>query len=231
MIRILHTNDFHGTLDEARLAKLAAMRAEADFYFDSGDAIRAGNLAIPLAQEPVWGRLAELDCTASVLGNRESHPLEAGFRAKIAGASHPLLCANLRTKDGGHPLSPSMTLVVGGIRVTVIGVMVPMVTERMASRVVSHYLWDAGIPTVAKEVARADADLVIVLSHLGIAKDREMAQTVEGIDIILGGHSHTVLAEPERVGRCFICQGGSHGRFAGRYEWANANLTGGLVPL
>src|SRR3982751_3616415 len=106
MLRILHTNDFHGMLDERREQTLRELRKDVDVYFDCGDCIKAGNLAIPLKPDPVWSRLAALDCTASVLGNRETHPLETPFKAKIAGATHALLCGNMvRRGDGERVLS------------------------------------------------------------------------------------------------------------------------------
>src|SRR5438034_10894557 len=118
MLRILHTNDFHGTLDNSRQEKLSVLRLGADLYFDCGDCIKAGNLAIPLKPDPVWPRLAALRCTASVLGNRESHPLEGPFKAKIAGASHPLLCGNMvKRSDGQGVLPGTMLIEINGVRV------------------------------------------------------------------------------------------------------------------
>jgi 2',3'-cyclic-nucleotide 2'-phosphodiesterase (5'-nucleotidase family) len=233
MINILHTNDFHGTLNAQKVEQLREMRKAADLYFDTGDAIRAGNLAVPLSPEAAWPNLASLDCSASVLGNRESHPIEAAFMAKLAGVSHPILCANLRRKEGGCPFPSSMIFKVGSKRVGVFGLMVPIVTERMASRAVSAYLWDQPIPTAQRVVVelRPNVDLLIALTHIGYSRDRELAEAVPGIDIILGGHSHTVLNEPVRVNDTEICQGGSHGRYVGVYHWENGRLSGGLVPL
>jgi 2',3'-cyclic-nucleotide 2'-phosphodiesterase (5'-nucleotidase family) len=45
VLRILHTNDLHGTLGGACMERLRLLREECDLYFDSGDAIKAGNLA------------------------------------------------------------------------------------------------------------------------------------------------------------------------------------------
>src|SRR5437763_1944058 len=117
MLRILHTNDFHGALDDRRQAALAKLRENVDLYFDCGDCIKAGNLAIPLKPDPAWPRLAALQCTASVLGNRESHPLEGPFKSKIAGASHPLLCGNLiRRSDEQGALPGTMFIEVNGVK-------------------------------------------------------------------------------------------------------------------
>ena len=221
-MRILHTNDFHGTLDDAKQAVLAGFRKDADLYFDCGDCIKAGNLALPMRPEPVWPRLADLHCTASVIGNRESHPLEAAFRAKIEGAKHPLLCGNMHRRSNGEEVLPrSMLLEVGGFKVGVLAVMVPMVTSRVATRLASQFLWDEPITTAIKLAGelRDHVDCLIALTHIGFRKDVELASKCPELDLILGGHSHTLLKEPEMVGRVAICQTGSHGRFCGIYDW------------
>ncbi len=222
----------HGTLTRERSQRLSALRKDCDLYFDSGDAIQTGNLGIPLRADPVWPMLDEFDCTASVLGNRETHVLESAFKAKIAGAKHPLLCANLIRKDGSHPLPRFIEIEAGGLKIGVVGVMVPMVTERMATKAASAYLWTPPLE-VAAELARElrpRVDLLIALTHIGHRQDVELAERKLGYDIIFGGHSHTVLETPQRVADTWICQGGSHNRFVGVYEWEDGELTGALRP-
>jgi len=223
----------HGTLSEGKLARLRTLRERADLYFDTGDAIKAGNLAIPLFPESVWPALDSLGCTASVLGNRETHVTERALAAKINGAKHPILCANLRRKDGARPFMPSLVVTVGKVKVGVLGVMVPMVTERMKTQALSAYLWDSPIATaidIAHEL-RPKVDLVIALTHIGHRSDVELARRCPEIDIILGGHSHTVLEVPEKIENTYICQGGSHSRYAGLYDWQDGQLTGFLEKL
>lgn len=199
------------------------MRKDVDLYFDCGDCIKSGNLAIPIKPDPVWPRLAALNCTANVIGNRESHPLEAPFKAKIAGASHPILCANLKRRNNGEQVLPgTLVLDVRGIKVGIFAVMVAMVTERMATRVASQFLWDDPIKTaqrLAREM-RPQVDCLIALTHIGYKKDQLLAAACPEIDIIFGGHSHTVLESAEMVGNTAICQAGSHGRFAGICTWS-----------
>ena len=137
---ILHTNDFHGALspDKAEFIRRAKATVQGPcLYFDSGDCIRAGNLAVPVRPEEAWPLLGRAACDASIMGNRESHVLEAGLRAKLSGASHPVLCANMRTKDGRHPLPRTLEIESGGVRVGLVGVMVPMVTEGSLSAAAS----------------------------------------------------------------------------------------------
>jgi 2',3'-cyclic-nucleotide 2'-phosphodiesterase (5'-nucleotidase family) len=234
-LTILHTNDFHGTLNPPKAAVIREMKdgaPEPCLYFDSGDCIKAGNLGVPLKPEEAWPLLAEARCDASVMGNRETHVLEAAMRAKLNGAKHPVLAANIRTKDGHFPFQRTLTFDRDGIRIGLVGVMVPMVTERMATKAASAYLWDLPIPTAVNlgHELRESVDVLIALTHIGSKQDQELAE--HGLfDVILGGHSHTVLEQPVQVGRTYVCQGGSHGRYIGRYVWEDGKLSGGLVSL
>ncbi len=232
-VHFLHTNDFHGALDSRKADAIRALKGEDTLYFDSGDCIKCGNLGIPTRPEKAWTLLAQAGCDASVLGNRETHLIPAAFRAKLEGHAHPLLCGNLRGKDGSTPLAATARFKVGGLRIGVLAVMVPMVTARMKTQAASAYLWDPPVETAIRLAAalKPDVDLIVALTHIGHRQDQALAEACPDIDVIFGGHSHTVLERPERVGKTWICQGGSHGRFVGRYVWVAGRLEGGLVPL
>ena len=234
-IRILHTNDLHGKLTQELAIKIASLRQEGDFYFDSGDCIAAGNLAIPLKPEKAWSLLNLAHCDAGTIGNRETHINKLAFAKKIEGVSHPIVCCNLidaKTKELVFPAS--IVLEKAGFRAGIIGVSVPMVTERMITKNASAYLWTPPIPALTTEVERLKptVDAVFVLSHLGHQTDVQLA-SIPGIDVIFGGHSHTVIESPEQVGNTWIVQGGSHARFLGEYEFdtETKKLTGWLTLL
>lgn len=220
MITILQTNDFHGRLTEEMALRIRAMKEADDaLYFDCGDVIKTGNLGIPLKREVAWARLAMAGCDAGVPGNRESHVVSSVLEAKLDGAQHPLLCANMRAKNGKLPgsIRESMIIEKSGLRIGVFGVMVPMVTEKMATQAASAYLWDQPIATAKRVIASLEVDKIIALTHIGNRQDHALAEACPGIDLIFGGHSHTVLELPDRVGKTLIFQAGSHGRFVGRY--------------
>lgn len=233
MVTILHTNDFHGRLSDGSAQQIAQLKTQDSLYFDCGDVIQAGNLAIPIKPDPAWPRLARAGCDASVLGNRETHVVPGALKRKIAGAQHPLLVANMTTKEGEPCFNASRIFEVAGLKIGVFGVMVPMVTERMSTAPASAFLWSAPIPAaieVAREL-RSTCDLVIALTHIGLRQDRELATATDDIDFILGGHSHDVLEHPEQVGSAHIFQTGSHGRFVGRYQWEGKLVSAELIPL
>jgi len=232
---LLHTNDFHGALTPEKAQLIAERKKKLNaLYFDSGDCIKTGNLGIPLRPEIAWELLAFAGCSASVPGNRESHVLASAFRAKMEGHKQPIVCANLRERDGSRPLTDHLILEHDESTIGVFGVMVPMVTSRMATQKASAYLWDSPIESAQEQVLilRSQVDCLIALTHIGFKTDQHLATICPEIDIILGGHSHTVLQTPLRMGDTFICQGGSHGKFFGQYHWkGRGNLEGGLEAL
>lgn len=65
---------------------------------------------------------------------------------------------------------------------------------------------------------RQDVDLLVLISHLGISDDIRLATEQPGIDIILGGHSHTSMTEPQRVGNTIIIHPGSLAETAARFD-------------
>ena len=74
------------------------------------------------------------------------------------------------------------------------------------------------IPPLAQRLAER-LDGLIILSHLGLDRDRELAPSLPARTLILGGHTHTVLQEPVTVGDCWIVQGGAHARYLGRLDY------------
>ncbi len=62
------------------------------------------------------------------------------------------------------------------------------------------------------------AHITIALTHAGLEEDKELAEEVEGLDIIVGGHSHDVLASPKRAGDTYIVQAGAYLEKLGRMD-------------
>jgi len=61
-------------------------------------------------------------------------------------------------------------------------------------------------------------DIIVIVSHMGIDADKELALAVDGYHIIIGGHSHTALFEPLEINNVIICQAGSRGQYMGRLD-------------
>ena len=243
-LRLIHTNDFHHRLTDEGIARLqetlSDRTAPPTLYLDAGDAVKAGNVGVSPLGEPTLRAMTALGCAAMTLGNREFHVSRPLFAKKIADAGFPVLSANLRSKTpgGSVPTVASVVREVGGVRVGVFGLTVPMVTERMAARHLSDFLFDDPISTAKLQVAdlRERAEIVILLSHLGLRTDERLAETVDGIDLIVGGHSHVVLAEPKLIGKTSIVQAGCHARWFGDLRMTlkscgALDISGRLQPL
>ena len=76
------------------------------------------------------------------------------------------------------------------------------------------------------ELNEQGADVIVALSHSGVDEDRELAQEVAGIDVIIGGHCHTALHEPVWQGTTIIVQTGALGTYLGQLELAYNPSTG-----
>ncbi len=68
--------------------------------------------------------------------------------------------------------------------------------------------------------------MVVLLTHLGVDADKSLAASVDGIDVIVGGHSHTALIDPVRVGRTIIVQAGHNGLYLGVLDLVIDEKTG-----
>jgi 2',3'-cyclic-nucleotide 2'-phosphodiesterase (5'-nucleotidase family) len=62
------------------------------------------------------------------------------------------------------------------------------------------------------------ADLIVVLSHAGYDYDQALARSVDGIDVIVGGHSHMFIEPPRKIGNTLVVQAGAKGDVLGRLE-------------
>jgi len=116
----------------------------------------------------------------------------------MAQADFPFLSANLTRGEGGPLLGrPHVVLPVNGHRVAIIGVTAPEATD-------IHQLAEGEVGVLNPieavrqqiEVVKAQTDVIIVLSYLGLDMDQELARQVKGIDLIVGGCSGKNLGEP-----------------------------------
>jgi UDP-sugar diphosphatase len=75
------------------------------------------------------------------------------------------------------------------------------------------------------------ADVVIMLSHSGEGEESDIAAAVSGIDVIVGGHTHSVLQKPLVVNNTLILQTGTEFQYVGMLEFAYDAATGKLTML
>ncbi|MDQ2688334.1 MAG: metallophosphatase [Armatimonadota bacterium] len=243
-LHILHTNDFHNHMSDGQAKVICRAKAglENALLLDAGDAISAGNVGVRPGGEPILTRMTAVGYDAMTMGNREFHVADALLRAKIGKAEFPILCANVRWReDRGEALPVASSLertLANGLRVGVFGLTVPMVTERMAARVVSAFLFDDPVSVARAQIAhlRPTVDVLVALTHIGLRQDEKLAAACPELDLIIGGHSHDTLPTPKVVNGVPIVQTGWFGHNFGHVTLEVeagrvTHVAGELTPL
>ncbi len=168
---------------------------------------------------------------AMTVGNHEFDDGPEVLRAFVQAVNFPVLMSNADLSDEpalDGRIARSSVIVRGGERIGLIG-LTPQDTGELSSPGPNVRFSDP-VEAVRAEVARLSGDgvnKIIVLSHSGYGVDRHVAAEVQGIDVIVGGHSNTYLhsddprAEgpyPTMVGNTAVVQAYAYGRFLGVLE-------------
>jgi len=248
---LLHLNDFHSRHEpiaatsaacrvgetcfggSARMATAIAeareaARAEgrAALLLDAGDAF-LGTLFFSHYEgqaeaqvQRAWG------VQGFALGNHEFDLGPEILARYIAAVPFPVLSANLDATAEpalAGKIRPTIAFRREAMRVVVVGLTTPD-TPLISSPGPNLRFTDPleAANRAVWEARREGPALVVVLSHLGLGADRRLAAEVAGVDVILGGHSHTLVAPPVVVEGpdrpVLITQAGAHGRFLGRLD-------------
>jgi len=158
------------------------------------------------------------DCC--VLGNHEfDYGLDV-IDERIRESRFPIVCANIRKRDGSILVRPFIIHEMEGMRVLLIGV----ICRNLAEIVLPGRLGDLVVTDPVQSILQwsssldSTVDLTVVLSHSGLQEDRRIAAALppsSGVDVIIGGHSHDLMEKTEVVNGIVICQAGSKGRYLG----------------
>ena len=160
-----------------------------------------------------------LDYDALCIGNHEfDHGVERLARL-LAEVALPAVLANFESKEG--TLDPPAYRVFErvGLAIAVVGLVsedTPHITHPSA-RGCTFEEPGRALTRLRKEL-EGDVDWILPLTHLGVDGDRALARAHPDLDLIVGGHSHTVLAEGMREGSTLIVQAGSKGSAVGRVD-------------
>jgi len=257
---VLHTNDMHG----AYLPGQAAWMPEKpmiggfvalDYYvqqeraksgkallLDAGD-LMTGTLICDMEYQGAQGgalvaMMNEIGYNGWVFGNHEFDKSAANVRNLLKIAKFPVFCANFY-KDNA-PFVPDAYHIydLDGLRIGVIGLTYHQMVGMAPPEKLDGFVSIDPAAAVNRVVAQIDSltDLIIVLSHLGIDNDRELTANIKGVDLIIGGHSHTRLETPEKVNGVIVAQAGSSCRNLGRIDLTVAGdsvmiYEGRLIPM
>ncbi len=152
-----------------------------------------------------------------------SHGVE--FLLSISRKEHlPLVSSNILWRDTGKPVfQPYIIKNLGKLKVGIFGLLMKdtPLDERIRVR--------DPIETAREMVDffKGKADLIVAITHQGLNIDRVLAEMVEGIDIIIGGHSMEGLKEPVGIKKTKILQASKQGKYIGRVLIDTAHLKKG----
>lgn len=223
-LRIIHTGDFHNKLTRNAEITLQSMRNEWEncLLLDSGDAIRSGNIGFNPHGETMLRRMSVIGYDAMAMGNREFHFMRYGMASKLKSADFPILSANIRSDriDLARYISPFIIKHFANLRVGIFGLTVPMITRRMFVRHLSPFYFEDPIEAAQGIVSeiKDKCELLIALTHIGMDRDKQLAENVEGINLIIGGHSHTFQEMLAKIGDTYISHAGCYGKYADRID-------------
>jgi 5'-nucleotidase len=223
-LTVLHTNDMHSRVDpfpaEASrnagmggLARRAALvkqiRAEGNhvLLLDAGDVFQGTAYFNFFGGEVEYKLMTQMGYDATTLGNHDFDAGLDGLAKQLPAAGFDFLSANYRFEqpDLKARVKPYRIFERGPLRIGVFGLGIRLeglVLENLYGK--TQYLDPIGTAKeMVQELRRQGCHLIICLSHLGNAyddptriSDKILAESVDGIDLVIGGHTHTFLPKP-----------------------------------
>ena len=251
---ILHSNDMHGdflTEMQAGETKLIGGLAllsgyinkvrrdeENVLYVIAGDMLQGSLIDSEYRGVSTMGLMNYLAPDVVSLGNHEfdyglSHLL---FLEKVA--NFPIVNANLYIKPYSKRLMrPYLILTKAGFDILFTGVITEKVmdTIKMDPLISSFVTLEEAsneIGKICNAYKNDDIDLTIILTHIGFDSDVELARLLKpewGVDIMVGGHSHTILEKPAVVNGVIIVQAGVGTNYVGRLDVVVDDVTNSVV--
>lgn len=251
---ILHSNDMHGDfLAEIRggegnliggLALLSGyihkVRSEEEnvIFVIAGDMVQGSVIDTEYKGISTIEIMNYLAPDVVTLGNHEfdyglPHLL---FLEKLA--NFPIVNANLYIKDHHKRLMHSHHIVnKAGLDILFIGIITDKVIDSIKmDETISSFI---SLQEASEEVGRIcnafkndDIDLTVLLTHIGYESDRELAALLDpawGVDLIIGGHSHTILEKPDVVNGVLVAQAGVGTDQIGRFDIVVDDDTNSIV--
>lgn len=230
----------------ALITQIRASTSDQVLVFDAGDWMN-GDVFMLLAQtDPAELQSFQmLGYDAITLGN---HELDSGpgflgdmiARADELGVTVPILSSNVMPDtedsaddsleaafDSGRIQSTRMMTLDNGLQLGLFGVIGDDAQSITPGVTPATFLPQADAAQASIATLQADgADIIFALSHSGVtddpstSPDNQLAQAAPGIDVIVGGHSHTPLPEPIIDGGTTILQAGSYGQYLGELHLA-----------
>jgi len=218
-ITIIHHNDFHAANvpfqtaiagDSVEIMGLAGLKGLADavrdtcapsLWLDAGDEFTGTPVSSITKGASQIFLIRMMGIDAAVLGN---HEFDNGFDRAIAfrdSIGIPVLGgANCVLEDGTPVTQAFLDTTIGGVPVRIIGLVPPDLKTLVLPQNTAGLTMINQVETVRRYLPPKNR-LAIVLSHMGYAQDSLLATEVPEIDVIIGGHTHTVIHKPHLIGQ------------------------------
>jgi len=150
------------------------------------------------------------------------------FDSIVDKLDYPMLAINCyKEKDGDLAYRPYTIIERNNLKIGVVGVAATIVDKTMPvhfSEGLRFTLGKKELPVYIEELREEEqVDLVVVLSHLGYPQELQLAEDIDGIDVLLSGHTHNRVYEAVIVNEAIIIQSGCHGSFIGRLDLKVSN--------
>ena len=251
---ILHSNDMHGDFfAETHGAEgdligglgllsgyLKEVRAEEKnvLYLISGDMVQGSLIDSEFKGISTMEIMNYLAPDVVTLGN---HELDYGLRHMLfleKMANFPIVNANLYIRKYHKRLMrPYLIVNMDGFDIMFIGIITEdvLMSLKMDSDIATFVSLEEASAEVGKICSAykdEDIDLTIVLTHIGFESDKELAAMLDpewGVDMIIGGHSHTVLDQPAELNGVLIVQAGVGTDQVGRFDIVVDDDTNSIV--
>jgi len=239
-------------------AAVRAIRAEGKptLLLDSGDTIQgAPTQALVFAgrvgdgSDPIVRAMNLVGYDAMALGNHEFDFGLARLEKSRKQARFPWLSANTTKADGSPAFSAYVVLEVGQVRVGILGLVTPHVANWESPALLEGLQFGDAVAAARRYVpvlrGRERCDLVVVLTHQGFERDPSngaergdhgenqayaLATEVPGIDFVLAGHAHAVVA-PRRLGTTWVSEPGRWGNTLTRFDVTLEKSSGGWTVM
>jgi len=165
---------------------------------------------------PHWEFTYGIERVRELFGDRETRGL---FKGNFVAHN----VADISWGPPGEPVFHPYTLrETGGIKIGIIGQAFPYTPISHPQRFVPNLTFGIQEERLKKLVNelrdQKKVDLVILLSHNGLYVDLKLARRVQGIDVILGGHTHDAMPQPVIVDKTLVINSGAHGKFLSRLD-------------
>lgn len=186
----------------AKIRSEAAAKGAKAWLVDVGDFMDGTPFSTEFTGEADVAAMNAAGYQFATIGNHELNMPLATLTALLTKPAYPVLVANVTHKATGAPLAAPFRIErVGPLRIALFGLLTRSAQGYPAGRDGLVIADEIATARALVPALRAKADLVILLSHCGEDIDERLAAEVAGIDVIVGGHSHSRLPTGKFVWR------------------------------